>query len=558
MERYLEMDKTRLTFILPLAFSLAALSPAPEAQCREKEELSFEWKRVLMDGHRTSGDEMLSPSARKEKQLLQSCVPALADLKEVVAYSCAEMDAYRPQSPLGNFVADMILVQTEKISGVKCDVALTNIGGIRQSMPKGDVVLDDIVSMFPFRNNIIIADIRGDKLLALFNHMASNSWEVFSGVKVVAASDSVVNMSVGGQPLDKDKIYRVAVNSFLYNGGDGICVKDFSEGSQDTGVKIADFALAFLRDFTASGGKLDSRLDDRIVFADGVDRTMGAHEAKPSSTSASGPESVAAPVRRSNACRRLTILHTNDTHSTLEPLRFGEYTGMAGVVERAAFIDSVRTADGRSNVLLLDVGDYFQGSSYFSTFKGRAEVDAMNIMRYDVATVGNHEWDNGTAALAKCLRRSVWSTVLCNYEVDDKSIQRILKPYVIVRRGGLKIGIIGVLANITEVTDKSLVRNLRYINPVEPVNHWAEVLRNEKSCDLVIVLSHCGLNGRYVNDEGDMEFAPRLRNVDIIVGGHTHSDLEKPVYVNDADGKPLMIVTDYCKGIYVGQIDCYR
>jgi len=520
---------------------------------------TFTWKRVPMDGHRTAANAVLSPSAQKEKDLLKSCEGSLASLKTVVGFSEKELSLYRPQCPLGNLIADILRVQTEKSLGIHCDIALFNIGGIRQILPKGNVVMDDIVSMFPFKNSVVVAKVRGDKLLELFNLMARQNWEVFSGAKVVATKESVLSVTIAGEPLDPAKVYSLVTNSFLYHGGDGLKVKALSDNSADVDTEkpILDVILDYLNDLKAQGKPIVSDVDDRLTFADGDPGKKGAHDGK-SSSQVGYVQVDASASLDPKAKKRLTILHTNDTHSAIEPLRFGANAGMGGVVERAAFIDSVRKADGYSNVLLLDAGDYSQGSAYFTTFGGSVEVQAMNIMGYDVATLGNHEWDNGTSALWRNLYKAEYQTVLCNYHVMDKAFKELVKPYVIVRRGGFKIGIIGTLANITEVTDKKRVQGLSYVNPAQVVNDLAETLKFKKHCDIVIMLSHCGLESRYINDAGDVQIAPELKNVDIIIGGHTHSDLTAPVYVKGADGKPIMIVTDYCKGVYVGQLDCYK
>lgn len=549
MERLMEMAKTKLV----VCILLASLAVAP-AFCQ-----TFTWKRVPMDGHRSADEARLPKIALQQKQLLKTCEPSLSSLKKVVGYSDQALDLYRPQSPLGNLIADITLLQTEKRTGIHCDLSLFNIGGVRQEMPKGEVIMEDMVGMFPFKNTIVVASLSGEKVLELFRQMAVQNWELFSGAKVIVEGDSVVSVTISGKAVDRSATYKLATNSFLYNGGDGLCIKQLSDNKSDidTGIKIVDMVVEYMEDLSSSGRHVKSSIDDRLTFTGAGPKKAGAHDAKTSDF----PQYATVPspcAKAPSAKKCLTILHTNDTHSTIEPIRFGKYAGMGGVVERSAFIDSVRCADGDSRVLLLDAGDYSQGSPYFTTFQGKVEVEAMNIMGYDVATLGNHEWDNGVDALGPRLRKAEFQTVLCNYQVASKSYREVVKPYTIVRRGGMKIGIIGILANITEVTDRKLVYGLSYINPVEQVNSWAEMLKNRKKCDLVIVLSHCGLASRYKNDIGDVQMVPDLRNVDIVIGGHTHTDLKEPIYIADADGKPVMIVTDYCKGVYVGQIDCYR
>lgn len=251
------------------------------------------------------------------------------------------------------------------------------------------------------------------------------------------------------------------------------------------------------------------------------------------------------------SAQRLTIVHTNDTHSHIDPVRSGAEAGLGGVVERAAYIDSVRAADGKRNVLLVDAGDFSQGSSYFTVLKGDVEVDLMNAMKYDVTALGNHEFDNGLEELARRLKNLDCPAVCANYEFSGSELSQIVKPYVIVRRGGLKIGIIGLLTDVSIVVEKHIADKIKYLDPAEVTNRYAEYLRNEKKCDMVMCLSHLGYDG---GPDTDVEMAKRLRNVDLIVGGHSHTFLQGAVQVDDLDGKPVTIVTDGCWGLYVGNL----
>ncbi len=249
--------------------------------------------------------------------------------------------------------------------------------------------------------------------------------------------------------------------------------------------------------------------------------------------------------------QELTILHTNDTHSHIDPLRSGPETGLGGVVERAAYIDSVRSADGKRNVLLVDAGDFSQGSSYFTILKGDVEVDLMNAMRYDVTALGNHEFDNGIEELVRRLKNLDCPAVCANYEFGGSELGQLVKPYVIIRRGGLKIGVIGLLTDVSRVVEKHIADKIRYLDPVEVTDKYADYLKNEKKCDLVMCLSHLGYDGRH---DSDVSLASATRNVDLIVGGHSHTFLEDKVTVSNLDGEPVTIVTDGCWGLYVGNL----
>lgn len=250
----------------------------------------------------------------------------------------------------------------------------------------------------------------------------------------------------------------------------------------------------------------------------------------------------------------LTILHTNDTHSHIDPVRAGEEAGMGGVIERAVFVDSVRNAMGKDRVLLVDAGDFSQGTSYFTILKGDVETDCMNAMKYDVACLGNHEFDNGLEELARRVARCDFPVVCANYDFDDRRLAKLVKPYCILRRGGLKIGFIGLLTDLSIVVDKPIADKIKYLDPVECAGRYAEFLKEKRHCDLVICLSHLGYEGEFFTDP---ELVAGLENVDMVIGGHSHTFLEKAEYVNDREGKPVPVVTDGCWGLYIGKIDLY-
>ena len=175
----------------------------------------------------------------------------------------------------------------------------------------------------------------------------------------------------------------------------------------------------------------------------------------------------------------LVILHTNDTHSHIDPVRTGKEAGLGGVIERAAYIDSVRAAVGKGKVLLVDAGDFSQGSSYFTLLKGDVETDCMNAMRYDVACLGNHEFDNGLDELARRVRRCDFPVVCANYDFSHPGLGKAVKPYCILRRGGLKIGVIGVLTDLTVVVDREIADKIRYLDPAETVARYAAFLKDQ-------------------------------------------------------------------------------
>ena len=251
----------------------------------------------------------------------------------------------------------------------------------------------------------------------------------------------------------------------------------------------------------------------------------------------------------------LVILHANDTHSHFEPVRDDEYPGMGGIVERAAYLDSVRTAEGPENVLLLHAGDFSQGTTYFSELGGNLEVQALNAMKYDVVTLGNHEFDNGLEDLGRRLSSLEMPVVVCNYDFSPFEAGKYIKPYVIVEKAGLKIGVIGVLCDLKSMVAGDIAERVPEFPMVETVQKYADLLKVEEGCDLVIALTHIGYEEHTPGDITDPILCSKTRNLDLIVGGHSHTFLEEMVYLPNVDGVPTPIVQDGCYGIFWGRID---
>ncbi|MBQ7708811.1 MAG: metallophosphoesterase [Bacteroidales bacterium] len=247
----------------------------------------------------------------------------------------------------------------------------------------------------------------------------------------------------------------------------------------------------------------------------------------------------------------LTILHVNDTHSHMEPVRSGEYAGKGGILERAAYVDSVKKADGAENVLLLHAGDYSQGTSYFAEFGIPFMVSAINAMGYDAITLGNHEFDNGIEALGEALSGCEVPVVCCNYDFSPFEAGKYIKPYVIVEKAGLKIGIIGVLCSLGSMVQGDISNRLPELDMIPTVQKYADELRPQ--CDLVIALTHIGYTEHNPGDITDPMLAAATRNIDIIVGGHSHTFLEEADQVKNLDGKQVPIVQTGWMGVYMGE-----
>ena len=251
------------------------------------------------------------------------------------------------------------------------------------------------------------------------------------------------------------------------------------------------------------------------------------------------------------SAQKLTIMHFNDTHSHLEPERAGKSAGRGGVIERAALVDSVRNAVGRRNFLLLHAGDFNQGTSYYTTLGGMLEVELVNALGYDVITLGNHEFDDGIEHLGRRLAGLKCPVVCSNYDFSQFELGKYVKPYVVLKRGGMRIGIFGMLTDITKVVERTIADRLPKFDDVETANRWASYLKNEKKCDIVIALTHLGLENE---DFMDQDLVRATRNIDLVVGGHSHTFIKDIVYENNIDGKPVPIVQNGCWGLDTAEL----
>ena len=245
--------------------------------------------------------------------------------------------------------------------------------------------------------------------------------------------------------------------------------------------------------------------------------------------------------------RNLVIVHTNDTHSQIEPLRLGSNRGKGGVERRLQFVNSVREKYGKNNVLYLDAGDFNQGTPYYTMGHGDLEIELCNILKIDVATLGNHEFDNGIEDLTERVRGVKCPIVCANLDLRSFELGEFVKPYVILEKAGRKIGIIGLEADLKGKIS-SVISDRMPQYPAEEVSaKWAEELKRSEKCDLVILLSHQGF-------DRDCEIAAAVNNVDIIVGGHSHTFLDGMEIVKNPEGKDVYIVTDGCWGLEMGEM----
>ena len=250
----------------------------------------------------------------------------------------------------------------------------------------------------------------------------------------------------------------------------------------------------------------------------------------------------------------LTILHTNDVHSRIEPFESGRNKGYGGVSRRAALIKKIRSE--QEHVLLLDAGDIFQGTPYFNFFGGELEFKLMEKLKYDAATIGNHDFDGGIDGLYKQLPNITFPLINANYDFSDTIMHDSVKPYQIFQKGDVKIGILGVGVELEGLVPKSLYKNTIYQDPIEKANHYAKILKHEEKCDYVICLSHIGYYFR--NDPtkiNDKMLAAESEDIDLIIGGHTHTFMREPDLIKNKNDEPVMVHQVGWAGIVLGRID---
>ncbi len=252
--------------------------------------------------------------------------------------------------------------------------------------------------------------------------------------------------------------------------------------------------------------------------------------------------------------KKLTILHTNDVHSRLEPFPMdgGKNQGLGGVEARADIITKIRSEE--EHVLLLDAGDIFQGTPYFNLYKGEPEIKAMALMGYDAATMGNHDFDAGLEDLATQLKHANFPILLCNYDFTNTPMEFKYQPYKIFKKGRLKIGVTGVGIEMKGLVPDALYGNTKYLDPIENANRTADMLKREKGCDMVICLSHLGY--KYPDNKiSDIVFAKETANIDLILGGHTHTFLDAPVTYTNKNGSDVLVNQVGWAGIVLGRLD---
>lgn len=252
--------------------------------------------------------------------------------------------------------------------------------------------------------------------------------------------------------------------------------------------------------------------------------------------------------------KKLVILHTNDTHSTIMPLNPNlsdkNVAGRGGFLRRMEFIRQQR--EQNPDLLLFDSGDFSQGSPYYTMFKGDVEVGLMSRMHYDAVTIGNHEFDFGMDNMARLFRMAEFPVVCANYDFTGTPLEKLVKPYVIIKRKGVRIGVFGLCPPLEGLVEAHNCQGVKFLDPVAKANEIATLLKTQEKCDLVICLSHLGWQTDLVDDH---DMIAGSRNIDLVLGGHSHSYLENLEFVKNADGVDVSVDQNGKHGIWIGRIE---
>jgi 5'-nucleotidase len=471
------------------------------------------------------GWDFLSPY----KQKVDSLIGPVLGVSELF------MNADRPESLLSNWAADVLLNASKRIDGKKskqADFAVVNVGGLRSSMPKGNVTIGDIMAISPFENKLVVLTLTGDKVLELFQQFAIFGGEgVSHGVELVySAEGKLQSARLNGQPILPTKKYTIATLDYLAEGNDNMKAFKDRMSIKKSKMLVRDIYMDFVRQQTVKGKQLTAKIEGRTLF-------LPAEE----------------PVQREET-KSLFIAHTNDTHSCILPINVNfsdtAQADKAGYIRRLALVEELRT-EHPDNMLLFDSGDFSQGSPYYNLFHGDVEVGLMNLMQYDAATIGNHEFDFGLENMARLFRMAKFPIVCSNYDFSNTSVDGTVTPYIIIERNGLKIGVLGLCPLLEGLVPTENYGATRYLDPIPVANRIAAMLKQEKQCDLVVCLSHLGWNTETINDQ---LLIAATRNIDLVLGGHTHTYFEEPQFVKNLDGQFVLCNQMGKNARYVGTL----
>lgn len=456
------------------------------------------------------------------------------------------MAAARPESALSNWVADA-LVEAGRQLGYEPDLGICNMGGLRAAMPEGIVRKGDILAISPFENFFTILRLKGSEVEALMHDIAAVHGEgVSSSARLtISRGGKLLDATLGGKPIKADSIYTIATIDYLAAGNDKLYALKRSVEKIITKEPVRETIMSYLRRLDQQGKEAFAQVEGRIVEKDVEGETLPAGRAATNTSAAGANLEKTIEIRSSEeasgkASRHLFLVHTNDTHSCIDPLSpllaDTANADKGGYLRRAALIDQLRREHGK-DMLLVDAGDFSQGSAFYSLYHGDVEVGLMNLMRYDAATIGNHEFDFGLENMARIFRMANFPIVCCNYDFTGTPVEGLVKPYTIIHRGGLKIGLLGVSPQLEGLVAAHTCEGVRYTDPIAAAGPVADYLKQTEHCDLVVCISHLGWMIPGVSDE---ELIPATHNIDIVIGGHSHTYFTHPEVLTNLDGRTVV------------------
>ena len=256
--------------------------------------------------------------------------------------------------------------------------------------------------------------------------------------------------------------------------------------------------------------------------------------------------------------KKITILHTNDVHSHIEPFSkdHSEFPNRGGFERRSTILNSIRSKN--PNTLLLDAGDIFQGTPYFNFYNGELEFKLMSLLKYDAVTIGNHDFDNGITGLNEQMPNASFDFLISNYDFKNTVLDGKTSDYKIYTKSGIKIGVFGLGIELEGLVTKELYRETKYLDPIDIAQDVAKKLKNEEKCDLIICLTHLGYKyDNLPNRVCDYNLAKKTKDIDLIIGGHTHTFMNEPIILKNQISKDVLVNQVGCFGLFLGQIDFY-
>ena len=461
------------------------------------------------------------------------------------------MYARRPESTLSNWVADVMKWAGEQ-QGQKIDMGLCNIGGLRAAMPKDTVRVGDIMAIAPFENVLSIVQLKGRDLTRLFENIAFVGGEgVSREVRLVINTQTrtLLSATLDGKPIDPEATYTISTLNYLADGNDKMTALKSAVARKDYPVPTRDLLCQYFTYLNERGEKAKAVVEGRISgglsplplpVREGSSYSPDKEQDIQSRTTSSQTHSAPSLTGRAGGeSSTLLLVHTNDTHSCVEPLNPNlsdtAQADKGGYLRRMAFLRDLRQKN--PDLLLFDCGDFSQGSTYYSLYKGDVEVGLMNLMRYDAATIGNHEFDFGLENMARIFRLAKFPIVCCNYDFTGTPCEGLVKPYIIINRAGARIGILGVGPKLEGLVSASTSKGVKYTDPIEAAQPVADYLRDVEHCDLIICLSHLGWK---IDGTSDEELIPATRNIDIVLGGHSHTYFTRPEVLQNLDGQSVI------------------